>query len=182
MAKFYESLTPQLTAFIEKQHVFFVATAAPEGRINLSPKGLDSLRVLDEHTIAWLDLTGSGAETAAHLRIDPRMTVMFCSFAADAMILRLYGQGTSVLPDDPRWGELAARFPEPLGIRQIVVLQVESLQTSCGSGVPLMGYAGERGALTEWSRKKGPVGLAEYQRQKNVVSIDGLPTGLVEDS
>jgi hypothetical protein len=179
MAKLYETLTPELTAFIRKQKVFFVATAAPSARINLSPKGLDSLRVLDEHTLAYLDLTGSSAETAAHLRTDPRMTMMFCSFSADALLLRVYGQGEGVLPRDPRWSELRALFPAHPGVRQIIVLRMESAQTSCGAGVPLMGYAGERGTLSEWARKKGEDGMAEYRREKNAKSIDGLPTGLV---
>ncbi|MBI5331649.1 MAG: pyridoxamine 5'-phosphate oxidase family protein [Betaproteobacteria bacterium] len=178
MAKFFAALTPEHRAFIARQKVFFVATAAAGARISLSPKGLDCLRVLDERTVAYLDLTGSGAETAAHLRADPRMTLMFCSFSADALILRLYGQGESVRPDDARWAELAPQFPDLPGARQIVLLHVESLQTSCGAGLPLMGYAGERGSLTEWLRKKGPEGVAQYQREKNAVSIDGLPTGL----
>ena len=181
MAKFYPSLTPELAAFIRKQKVFFVATTAPGARINLSPKGLDSLRVLDEHTLAYLDLTGSSAETAAHLRADPRMTMMFCSFAADALLLRLYGQGEQVLPRDPRWAELRPLFPDHPGARQIVLLEVESAQTSCGAGVPLLGYAGERGTLSEWARKKGEAGMADYRRAKNAQSIDGLPTGLVDD-
>lgn len=178
MAKFFESLLPEHTTFIARQKVFFVATQAPGGRINLSPKGLDSLRVLDERTVAYLDLTGSGAETAAHLRVDPRMTLMLCSFAADALILRLYGRGESVRPRDPRWSQLAPGFPEYPGARQVVLLHVESVQTSCGAGLPLMGYAGERGTLAEWARKKGEEGIAEYRRQKNAISIDGLPTGL----
>jgi hypothetical protein len=181
MAKFYSALTAELMAFIRKQKVFFVATAAPGARINLSPKGLDSLRVLDEHTLAYLDLTGSSAETAAHLRVDPRMTMMFCSFAADALLLRVYGQGEGVLPRDPRWTALRALFPEHPGVRQIVILEVESAQTSCGAGVPLLGYAGERGTLSEWARKKGEDGMAEYRREKNARSIDGLATGLVDD-
>lgn len=179
MAKFYESLTAELTTFIRKQHIFFVATAAPDSRINLSPKGLDSLRVLDEHSLAYLDLTGSSAETAAHLRVDPRMTMMFCSFSTDALLLRVYGRGESILPGDPRWEALRARFPEHPGVRQIVLMRVESAQTSCGAGVPLMGYAGDRGTLSEWARKKGEDGMAEYRRMKNARSIDGLPTGLV---
>ncbi len=179
MAKFYEALTPELMAFIRKQHLFFVATAAPAARINLSPKGLDSLRVLDDHTLAYLDLTGSSAETAAHLRADPRMTMMFCGFAADALLLRVYGQGEGILPGEPRWAALRPLFPQHPGARQIVVMEVESAQTSCGAGVPLMGYAGERGTLTEWARKKGEDGMAEYRREKNARSIDGLPTGLV---
>jgi hypothetical protein len=177
MAKLFEHLSPEHIAFIARQKVFFVATAAPGSRISLSPKGLDSLRVLDERSVAYLDLTGSGAETAAHLRVDPRMTLMLCSFAADALILRLYGRAASVRPGEPRWQELAPRFPQLPGARQIVLLQVESVQTSCGAGLPLMGYAGERGTLTEWARKKGEDGIAEYRRRKNAVSIDGLPTG-----
>ena len=182
MAKFFESLQPEHAAFIARQKVFFVATQAPGGRINLSPKGLDSLRVLDDRTVAYLDLTGSGAETAAHLRVDPRMTLMLCSFTAEAQILRLYGQGEPVRPGDPRWSELADRFPVFPGARQIVVLHVESVQTSCGAGLPLMGYAGERGTLTEWARKKGEDGIADYRRAKNAVSIDGLPTGFAEST
>lgn len=181
MAKFFPALLPDHTAFIARQKVFFVATQAPGGRINLSPKGLDSLRVLDERSVAWLDLTGSGAETAAHLRVDPRMTLMLCSFSADALILRLYGRGESIRPGDLRWDELAPLFPPYPGARQFVVLRVESVQTSCGAGLPLMGFAGERGTLTDWAKKKGEEGIAEYRRQKNTVRIDGLPTGFGED-
>ena len=177
MAKFFDRLAPDHIAFIGKQKVFFVATAAPGGRINLSPKGLDSLRVLDERGVAYVDLTGSGAETAAHLRVDPRMTLMLCSFSADALILRLYGRAESVRPGEPQWDALIPGFPTYPGARQIVVLRIESVQTSCGAGLPLMGYAGERGTLTDWARKKGEDGIAEYRRQKNAVSIDGLPTG-----
>ena len=177
MAKFFESLLPEHAAFIARQKEFFVATSAPAGRINLSPKGLDSLRVLDDRTVAYIDLTGSGAETAAHLRVDPRLTLMLCSFSADALILRLYGKGESIRPGDAHWAELVPRFPEFPGARQIVLLHVESVQTSCGAGLPLMGYAGERGTLTEWARKKGEDGIAKYRHQKNAVSIDGLPTG-----
>jgi hypothetical protein len=177
MAKFFDALSPEHTAFISRQKVFFVATQAPGGRINLSPKGLDSLRVLDDRTVAYLDLTGSGAETAAHLRVDPRMTLMLCSFSVDALILRLYGKGESVRTGDACWAELVPLFPEYPGTRQFVVLHVESVQTSCGAGLPLMGYAGERGTLTDWARKKGEDGIAEYRRQRNAISIDGLPTG-----
>jgi hypothetical protein len=180
MAKFFDTLLPEHTAFIARQKVFFVATQAPGGHINLSPKGLDSLRVLDDKTVAYLDLTGSGAETAAHLRVDPRMTLMLCSFSTDALILRLYGQGESIRPGEPRWDGLAEKFPTYPGARQIVLLHVESVQTSCGAGLPLMGYGGERGTLTEWARKKGEDGIADYRRQKNAVSIDGLPTGFGE--
>lgn len=178
MAKLYESLNPDLTAFILRQKLFFVATTAPGARINLSPKGLDSLRVLDAATLAYVDVTGSSAETAAHLKVDPRMTLMFCSFTADPLLLRVYGHGESVLPGSARWAALAPLFPDYAGARQIVVLQVSSAQTSCGMGVPLMDYVGERETLVQWAEKKGEAGLAQYRREKNAVSIDGLPTGL----
>jgi hypothetical protein len=180
MARFFDALSPEHTDFISRQKVFFIATAPEQGRINLSPKGLDSLRVLDPNTVAYLDITGSGAETAAHLRVAARMTMMFCSFEQNALILRLYGRGEGVLPSDLRWPELSRRFPDHPGARQVVLLHVDSLQTSCGAGLPLMDYQGERGTLLEWNRKKGPQGIAAYQREKNAVSIDGLPTGLVD--
>jgi hypothetical protein len=179
MAKLYDTLNPDLTAFIQRQKIFFVATTAPEARINLSPKGLDSLRVLDASTLAYVDVTGSSAETAAHLRADARMTLMFCSFTADPLLLRVYGRGESVLPGSARWDELAPGFSDYFGARQIVVLHVTSAQTSCGTGVPLMDYVGQRGTLVKWAEKKGEAGLAQYRQEKNAVSIDGLPTGLV---
>jgi hypothetical protein len=181
MSKFYSDLNPELSDFISRQKVFFVATAPREGRINLSPKGTDSLRVLDDRTVAYLDLTGSGAETAAHVRQNGRLTLMFCSFTAEPLILRLYGRGEIVSPDDAHWSRLRPRFPDLPGARRIVLLHVDSLQTSCGFGVPLYGYAGERGRLNEWAVKKGETGLARYRSEKNRLSIDGLPTGLGED-
>lgn len=180
MAKFQPALDDKLIAFIAQQHIFFVATAAPEGRINLSPKGLDSLRVLDEKHVAWIDLTGSGNETAAHLLADGRITLMFCAFEGDHLILRLYGQGRSIKPGQAEWDALAARFPVIPGARQIYLLEIESLQTSCGAGVPLYEYQGERDTLLRWVEKKGEQGVRDYQHQKNRVSIDGLPTGLFE--
>ncbi|MGE5028190.1 MAG: pyridoxamine 5'-phosphate oxidase family protein [Betaproteobacteria bacterium] len=182
MARFYPALDDNLKAFITRQHVFFVATAARDGRINLSPKGLDSLRMLDDRRIAYLDLTGSGNETAAHLRADGRMTLMFCAFEGDHLILRLYGRGRVVRPNDPEWGILAPQFPALPGARQIILLEIESLQTSCGAGVPLYAYTGEREALLRWVEKKGEQGVRDYQHEKNQVSIDGLPTGLFEET
>lgn len=181
MAKFFEMLNPELIEFIARQKIFFVASAPNAGRVNLSPKGGDSLRVLGPKTVAYLDFTGSGAETAAHIRENGRLTLMFCAFDGEPLTLRLYGQGEVVRPELPAWAGLKAHFPDYIGARQIVLLHVDSLQTSCGAGVPLFGYAGERGELLEWAEKKGEAGLREYRQQKNRLSIDGLPTGLGGD-
>jgi hypothetical protein len=181
MAKFYAKLTDDLCDFIARQHLFFTATATSEGRINLSPKGMDSFRCLDKHTVAYLDVTGSGNETAAHLRADGRITLMFCSFDTQPMILRLYGRGRVIRPHDSEWQSMASHFPPLTGTRQIMVIKVESAQTSCGYGVPLYQYQGERGTLLRWAEKKGPQGLADYWQNKNQASIDGLPTRLLEE-
>jgi hypothetical protein len=182
MAKFYSELDDSLQAFIAEQQMFFTATAPQEGRINLSPKGMNTFRCLDRHHVAYLDLTGSGNETAAHLYENGRMTIMFCSFTDKPMILRLYGQGRVVAPKDGVvWDELYAQF-EPLpGVRQIIVLEVESAQTSCGYGVPLYDFAGERPTLREWADKKGEAGIQAYWEAKNQTSIDGLPTYVLEN-
>lgn len=179
MGKMFSALDERLTAFIAGQKIFFTATAPEEGRINLSPKGIDTFRCLDHHTVAYLDLTGSGSEAAAHLIENGRMTIMFCAFDGAPLILRLYGQGHVVRPRDPEWSGLMANFNPLPGQRQIVVLRIESVQTSCGFGVPCFDYAGERRLLLDWSAKKGSDGLEEYWREKNQVSIDGLPTRLV---
>lgn len=178
MAQFFESISPALSDFIQRQPVFFVASVARQGRINLSPKGLDSLRVLNERTVAYLDITGSGSETSAHILDDGRLTMMFCSFDERPKILRLYGRGEVIRPSDPKWGDLIAHFPPMPGQRQIIVLHVESLQTSCGFGVPRMEKISPRTDLTDWATKKGEAALAEYRALKNRISIDGLPTGL----
>lgn len=178
MAKFYERIEPKLQAFIERQRLFFVATAPCEGRINLSPKGGDTFRVVDEHTVAWLDFTGSGAETAAHLRADGRMTILFCSFDEESKILRLYGRARSVREGDADWPVWMERFPPVPGARQIVVMDVDSLQTSCGFGVPRYQYLGERDQYPRWVEKKGgEAGLRAYRAERNRRSIDGLETG-----
>jgi hypothetical protein len=179
MAKFYERITPDLRRFIEAQKLFFVASGGGAGRINLSPRGVDTLRVLDEQTIAWLDLTGSGNETAAHIKHDGRLTVMLCSFDAEPLILRLYGRGSLVFPHQADWGAAAAPFPALPGARQVVRLHVESLQTSCGFGVPVAQGMAERPRLVGWCTKLGEDGLADYRRRKNVRSIDGLPSDTV---
>jgi hypothetical protein len=180
MAKFFDSLTDDLQSFIEAQPMFFVATAATEGRVNLSPKGMDSFRCLGSNAVAYLDSTGSGNETAAHLRHDGRITVMFCGFGGRPLIVRLYGTGRAIRPCDPEWTDYADRFPDRPGIRQIVVIAVDSVQSSCGFGVPEMEFKAQRTLLPDWASKKGEDGMAEYRRTRNALSIDGLPTGVLD--
>jgi hypothetical protein len=181
MARFYPALEARHRDFIAAQKIFFTATGTADSRLNLSPKGMDSLRVLSDSRVAYLDLTGSGNETAAHLKHDGRMTMMFCSFEADPLILRLYGRGRAVHRQDPEWGELRRHFAELPGERQLIVLHVESVQTSCGYAVPRYRFDGERDTLARWAEKKGAAGLLDYWREKNQVSVDGLPTGLLEN-
>jgi hypothetical protein len=176
MAKFYTQLDEQLQSFIGEQKMFFTATAPVEGRINLSPKGMGTFCCLDEgRRFAYLDLTGSGNETAAHLSENGRMTVMFCSFAEQPLILRIYGRGRVVRPADAEWESLRPHFPELPGERQIVLLEVESAQTSCGFAVPVYELKEERQRLVEWTLSKGEEGIRDYRREKNLVSIDGQP-------
>jgi hypothetical protein len=174
MAKFYEGLTDDLRDFIVAQQIYFVASATAESRINLSPKGADTLRVLDAHTVAYLDLTGSGNETAAHMLHDGRLTMMLCSFGEKPLILRLYGRGRVVLPGALEWNTLAAHFPHFVGIRQLVVLAIESVQTSCGFGVPQAEAMQPRTRMIEWAEGKGEEALAAYRQRHNARSIDGL--------
>jgi hypothetical protein len=178
MGKFYTEITPELKQFIAEQQMFFTATAAATGRINVSPKGIDTLRCLDDRTVAYLDLTGSGNETAALLAADGRMTIMFCAFAGKPWILRLYGKGEVVQFDCDRGRELHSLLGSVPGERHIIVLRVESAQTSCGMAVPLYEYKEQRDELINWALKKGDEGMKDYPRTKNAVSIDGLPTGL----
>jgi predicted pyridoxine 5'-phosphate oxidase superfamily flavin-nucleotide-binding protein len=181
MAKFYESLTEDLQSFIHQQQMFFTATAIEAGRVNLSPKGMDSFRVLNEHTVAYLDLTGSGNETSAHLAIDPRITVMFCSFGPKPLIFRIYGKGEVVRSIDADWPALSEHFNLLPGTRQIVRIRVESAQTSCGMGVPEYEFKGHRDSLIQWAEKKGEAGVSQYWSDKNRISIDGLPTRIDQD-
>ena len=178
MAKFYTQLDDRLCEFISEQKLFFTATAPIEGRINLSPKGIDSFRCLDLQRVAYLDLTGSGNETAAHLQQNGRMTMMFCSFTDKPLILRLYGRGEVVLPNTEQWESLIDKFTDLPGKRQLIVLHLESIQTSCGYGVPIYELQQERSTLTDWALKKGEDGVRAYQLQNNLVSIDGLPNHL----
>lgn len=181
MAKFYSELTQTLQSFIQQQQIFFTASAPSQGRINLSPKGMNTFRCLGPNRVAYLDLTGSGNETSAHIAENGRLTIMFCSFAGHPLILRLYGQGEVIRPRDRTWSDWIQAFHPLPGTRQIVVLHIESVQTSCGFGVPLYEYQGDRDQLTNWATQKGTAGLQEYQAQKNQVSIDGYPTGLMAD-
>ncbi len=183
MAKQFDGMDERHRQFIRRQHVFFVASAAAASRVNLSPKGLDCLRVLDGNTVAYLDLTGSGSETAAHLRVDGRLTLMFCAFEGPPMILRLYGRGRSVFRDEAEYSDLlGAHFggEEPRGARQIVVQSIDLVQTSCGFAVPLMDFSGDRPVLAQWADAKSDEEIVAYRALKNTVSLDGLETGLRE--
>jgi len=178
MAQRFTEIKPSLREFIEAQHVFFVATAAPDGYVNVSPKGMDSLRVVDSGRIVWLNVTGSGNETAAHLRELPRMTLMFCAFSGKALILRVYGAARVVHRNEPGWAELIALFPPVPGARQIFDLRVELVQTSCGMAVPFFDYVGERGELNAWAAQKGDAELRRYWAERNQLSLDGRDTGI----
>lgn len=176
MGKFYSELDETLTRFVVEQKLFFTGTAPVDGRINISPKGLDCLRIIDNKTIAYLDLTGSGNETAAHIHENGRMTMMFCSFAKKPLILRLYGRGEVVKNSSERWRELGDHFPSCPGQRQIVVLHIESAQTSCGFGVPVADNFTDRDLLTKSS---DGFDYEKYWHEKNQTSIDGLPTHIL---
>lgn len=180
MGQRYDELSQEWMQFIWKQQMFFVATAPADGHVNLSPKGFDALRVLNARSVAWLNVTGSGNETAAHVLENGRMTIMFCAFEGKPVILRLYGRARVVHPRDAEWDDLFARFDAIPGARQIFVLEIELVQTSCGMGVPLYDYRGQRAQLVEWAEKKGPEGIAEYWERKNQLSLDGKPTGIFE--
>jgi hypothetical protein len=181
MAKFYTELDDTLRQFIAAQHIFFNASAPSQGRINISPKGLDTFRILSNQRVAYLDLTGSECETAAHLAENGRLTLMFCSFQDKPLILRLYGRGRVVRARDPEWAELHPHFDALPGERQIVVLEIESCMTTCGFAVPLYEYQGERTMLPDWAEKMGEERLTQYRHEHNERSIDGLPTHLFED-
>ena len=180
MARFYSHLPQRLQQIISQQKIFFVSTAPETGRLSLSPKGMDSFLCLSENQVAFLNVTGSGNETAAHLLENGRVTVMFCSFTEKPLILRIYGFGEAIYPTDPRWDALHPQFKPLPGARQIILIQVESVQTSCGESIPFFEYKGERETLNKWATQKGPDGLNEYQTKNNQISIDGLSTGLPE--
>lgn len=177
MGKTFETLDDELCRFITAQRVFFVATApsGDGGHVNLSPKGYDTLRILDPGAVAYLDLTGSGAETIAHINENGRITLMFCAFEGPPRILRLYGRGEVLLPGEAAFAELAGLFPPMQGIRSIVRVRLERAATSCGYAVPRMDFVEERDTLHAWIQRKGPEGIERYQREKNARSIDDLP-------
>ena len=176
MGKLLDALDPQLIEWIGRQHLFFVATAPSDGgRVNLSPKGLDTLRVLDERTVCYLDLTGSGVETIAHVRDNGRITLMLCAFEGPPQILRLWGRGEVVTLDDPAFAAAAAGFPDLPGARAVITVRLDGVQTSCGYSVPKLAFVEDRHRLEQWADNRGPDGLVTYRAEKNAVSIDGLP-------
>ena len=184
MGNFSKSLKDSHIEFIGQQKMYFVATAplVATGHINLSPKGMDSFRVISPKLVGYMDIIGSGNETSAHILENGRITIMFCSYDGAPNILRIYGKGHSVLAnnDDPEWVKLSTQFSLHIAVRQIILVDVESVQTSCGYGVPLYNYAGERDQATKWALKKGPEGLLKYKMENNLISLDGLPTLLAK--
>lgn len=178
MGQRFTEIKPSLQEFIEQQKMFFVGTAAADGRVNVSPKGMDSLRVLDSRRVAWLNVTGSGNESAAHVLEIPRMTLMFCAFSGKPLILRLYGTARVIHRGEPEWAQLYGLFPPTPGARQVFELAVDLVQTSCGMAVPYFDYAGDREDLSAWATRKGEAGLRDYWAERNSLSIDGRDTGI----
>ncbi len=178
MGKTYLEISKKHQEFIQAQQMFFVATAPKGGHLNLSPKGMDSFRILNSNRVLWLNYTGSSNETAAHLLEDQRMTIMFCAFEGDPKILRLYGHSRAIHPRNSDWEKLLSHFPDTAGTRQLVEMEVELVHTSCGFGVPLYSYTGQRDALSNWIEKKGEDGIAQYWEDKNIQSLNGKPTGI----
>ncbi len=181
MAKQYDSLSEKHIEFIQNQKIFFTGTAAASGRVNVSPKGMDSLRVINANQVAWLNLTGSGNETAAHLKELNRITIMFCGFEGKPLILRLYGEAKTIHEYDEEWNELYPKFPSSNGARNIFLVNIELVQSSCGFAVPYMDYKEDRPILKDWADKKGKEGIREYWEEKNQTSIDGFPTGIFKN-
>ncbi len=179
MGKQLDCITVELKEFIEKQKIFFVGTAANDGRVNVSPKGTDSFRVIDKNNIVWLNLTGSGNETAAHLIKNNRMTIMFCAFEGKPMILRLYGTAKIFHKRDSGFQKYSNLFPKNAGSRQIIEMEVDLVQTSCGYAVPFMDFKEERSTLNSWAEKQGEHKIEEYWKTKNTKSIDGFDTKIL---
>ena len=177
MGKVFDEIDDTLAAWIRDQHLFFVATAplSAEGHVNVSPRGLDSLSILDPHTVAWLDLTGSGAETIAHVTENGRICLMFCAFDGRPRIVRLHGRGRVLLPGDELFERVESEHPDHVGARAVIVVDVERIADSCGWGVPIMEFVEDRDIMRPWAEKKGPDGLVAYRAQKNARSLDGLP-------
>ncbi len=180
MAKVYPQISDEVRTFIHEQHVFFVATAplTAEGHVNVSPKGMDCFRVLSPNRVAYLDMTGSGNETSAHIAENGRITFMFCAFKGEPNIVRLYGTGKTILPGSAEWDALIGSFPTYTGTRQIITAEIDRVSTSCGFAVPFFDYQGERETLIKYWQVKGDARASVYQCENNVTSIDGLPTPL----
>lgn len=182
MAELFDQLNDDLIEFIDNQHLFFVGTAGATGTINVSPKGMDTLRVIDQKEIVWLNLTGSGNETAAHVSENERMTIMFCSFDRQPMILRLYGKADIVHPrDEARWEKYLTLFETQPGTRQFFEFHIDMVQTSCGYAVPFYELKGERPTLRKWATNKGEDGIAKHWEEKNQLSLDDKPTHILVD-
>jgi Pyridoxamine 5'-phosphate oxidase len=185
MGEQFRKLDAKLREFIGDQRVFFTASAAANARVNISPRGVEAFAVLDDKTAVYLDRTGSGNETAAHLKADGRLTIMFCAFEGPAKILRLYGRGEVLRRGSAAYGELltsAFAGEEPIGAREMIRLHIDLVKTSCGWGMPVYTYRRGRPSLDNWAAFQGEEGLAAYRRDTNALSMDGLPTGLLEDS
>ena len=179
MGKRFTEISDTLIQFIADQKIFFVGTATADSSVNISPKGMNSLRVVNKNRVVWLNVTGSGNETSAHIQHNPRMTLMFCDFVDAPLILRLYGKAGVIHIKDPEWNALYALFDPLPGARQIFDLTVDLVQTSCGMAVPYYQYVGERVLLNNWAEKKGSAGLMQYWKDKNQISLDGIPTEIV---
>ena len=179
MGKQLSELDEKLRQFIEDQKIFFVGTAGLDGRVNVSPKGMDTLKIIDSQKLAWLNLTGSGNETAAHVLECNRITLMFCAFEGKPSILRIYGKASIIHPRDKGWGETIGQFTSIAGSRQIFLVDIEMVATSCGFGVPLYEFVEERNQLVQWADKVGTDGVEKYWRENNQKSIDGKPTGVL---
>ncbi|WP_411993720.1 pyridoxamine 5'-phosphate oxidase family protein [Agarivorans sp. DSG3-1] len=179
MGKQFSAMIPPHVEFIEQQQMFFVATAAPSGKVNLSPKGMDSFRVLNKHQVVWLNYTGSGNETAAHVSQDPRMTIMFCAFEGKPVILRLYGQATAIHRGDECWQSYSQLFSNLNGARQLYLLDIDMVQSSCGMSVPFYDYVAPREELSQWADKQGEKGIEQYWAKKNQQSLDGVDTHIL---
>ena len=182
MAERFKQLNEKQIEFIKQQRIFFVGTAGAEGTVNVSPKGMDTLRVVNEHQVVWLNLTGSGNETSAHVQENGRMTIMFCSFKKQPLILRLYGKANVIHPRDNEWKELSSLFDEYVGARQFFQLNLELVLTSCGHAVPFFEYRGERDLLRKSAERRGQAGIEEYWREKNQISLDGKPTNILKNA
>jgi len=178
MSERFPSLNAEFTDWIGKQHMFFVASAAQDGYVNVSPKGQESLHVVSDNELLWLNLTGSGNETAAHLLDTNRLTLMWCAFTGPPRILRVYGTAETIHRDDPDWQACTELLPAPLGARQYYKVHIDLVQTSCGYAVPLMDFNEDRKVLSMWSEKRGDEGIKDYWKEKNAVSLNGAPTGI----